>query len=261
MRIRATVAALTGALALSALALPSAAQADTVNEPTKVTKVVVNGGKDIVVGVSATVKVKVVITATDPKGVADADVFLWHGSENNNDGFLSADEVPGADYAHCVAVNATTSTCTQTISINPKTAYWSSNVAGTWKVAAAAIGNTGFYQKSVYQTQRVQRASSLTVNAAPEPVKKGKTITVTGKLSRANWDDFHYHGYASQPVKLQFRKKNSSTYTTVKTIKTNVYGSLKTTTKAVQDGYWRYVFTGTSTTPAVTTAGDYVDVR
>ncbi|GAA1350285.1 DUF5707 domain-containing protein [Streptomyces beijiangensis] len=286
MRTRANAAAVIGALALSALALPSAAQADTqpsaaasrhmaafaaksgpgdtVNEPTQVTKVLINGGKDIVVGVSATVKVKVAITVTDPKGVSDADVFLWHGSTTaTSDGFIDTDDISGDNFAKCVAVNATTSNCSQTISINPKTDLWAGSAsAGSWKVSVAGIGNTGgFFQKSVYQTQRIQRASRLTVNAAPEPVKKGKPITATGKLDRANWDDFQYHGYASQPVKLQFRKKNSSTYTTVKTIKTNVYGNLKTTVKAVQDGYWRYVFTGTSTTPAVTTAGDYVDVR
>ncbi|MFF3535203.1 calcium-binding protein, partial [Streptomyces sp. NPDC002466] len=31
--------------------------------------------------------------------------------------------------------------------------------------------------------------------------------------------------------------------------------------KASVDGYWRYSFAGTSTTPTVTTAGDFVDVR
>ena len=62
-------------------------------------------------------------------------------------------------------------------------------------------------------------------------------------------------------MKLQFRKKNSNTYTTVKTIKTNAAGNLKTTVKATQDGYFRYTFAGTTTTPAATAAGDFVDVR
>jgi single-stranded DNA-binding protein len=107
----------------------------------------------------------------------------------------------------------------------------------------------------------VQRYSKLTVNASPEPVKKGKTVTVTGKLSRANWEDNEYHGYTNQSVKLQFRKKNSSTYTTVKTIKSNSTGNLKTTVTASTDGYYRYSFAGTATTPAVNAAGDFVDVQ
>jgi hypothetical protein len=68
-------------------------------------------------------------------------------------------------------------------------------------------------------------------------------------------------GYTRQAVKFQFRKKTSSTYTTLKTIKSSSTGTLKTTSRAKVDGYWRYSFAGTSTTPAVSAAGDYVDVR
>lgn len=92
-------------------------------------------------------------------------------------------------------------------------------------------------------------------------MKKGKTITVTGKLARANWETYKYQGYVGQPVKLQFRKKNSNTYTTVKTLKTNSTGNLTTTVKAVEDGYWRYNFAGTTTTPAAIATGDFVDVK
>ena len=80
-------------------------------------------------------------------------------------------------------------------------------------------------------------------------------------VTRANWETRTYAGYSTQPVKLQFRKKGSSTYTTVKTIKTTSTGTLKTTVKATVDGYFRYSFAGTSTTPAVNAAGDYVDVK
>jgi hypothetical protein len=62
-------------------------------------------------------------------------------------------------------------------------------------------------------------------------------------------------------VKLQFRKKSASTDTTVKTVKTNSTGNLKTTVKATVDGYFRYSFAGTSTTPAVNAAGDFIDVK
>jgi hypothetical protein len=62
-------------------------------------------------------------------------------------------------------------------------------------------------------------------------------------------------------VKLQFRKKDSSTYTTLKTIKTDSAGNLKTTTTATVDGYFRYSFAGTSTTSTVSATGDYVDVQ
>ncbi|MFF8918932.1 DUF5707 domain-containing protein [Streptomyces sp. NPDC015032] len=294
MRIRATVAAASGALALSALAVP-AAHADghsAVNphKPTSaaevfgtaaqgapkaaaaaraasaepvISKVVVNGGKNIVLGTTASKTISISVTASHPSGVVDVYADLWHGtdpsSENTYDGAILKNE----DEAKCSKVNATTSTCKLTFTINPRYSLYKNSLAGTWHVSAGALaGNyTDIAYTDFYSTARVQRLSKLTVNAAPEPVKKGKTITVTGKLSRANWETFKYQGYTGQPVKLQFRKKSSSTYTTVKTIKTNSTGNLKTTVKASVDGYWRYSFAGTSTTPAVTTAGDFVDVR
>ncbi|MFD9068723.1 calcium-binding protein, partial [Streptomyces lasiicapitis] len=64
-----------------------------------------------------------------------------------------------------------------------------------------------------------------------------------------------------QPVQLQFKKKGASSYSTVKTVKSDRKGNLKTTVKASADGTFRYVFAGTSTTPAVTSAGDAIDVR
>lgn len=69
------------------------------------------------------------------------------------------------------------------------------------------------------------------------------------------------HAQASQKVKLQYRPKNSTAYTTLKTVTTSSTGELKTTVKATADGYYRYSFPGTTTTPAVNAAGDYVDVR
>ncbi|MEE1808573.1 calcium-binding protein [Streptomyces sp. BE133] len=294
MRIRATVAAVSGALALSALAVPAAQAGDhsaaNLHKPTSaaevfgtaakgsskaaaatraataepvISKVVVNGGKDIVLGTTATKTISISVTASHPDGVVDAYADLWHGTDPSSENTIDGAILPNEDVATCTKVNATTSTCKLTLTIDPRYDLYKNSLAGTWHVTAAALaGNdTDFAYTDFYSTARVQRLSKLTVNAAPEPVKKGGTITVTGKLSRANWEDHAYHGYTGQPVKLQFRKKTSSTYTTVKTIKTNSTGNLKTTVKASVDGYWRYSFAGTSTTPAVTTAGDFVDVK
>ncbi|MER7487058.1 calcium-binding protein [Streptomyces sp. NPDC126497] len=259
MRMRATVVALSGALALSALAVP-AAQADDIEGDTKISNVVVNGGKSVVVGATAAKKVTVTFTATDNSGVDWAQAILFHGSTiETSDSGAVADGKDGE--ATCTKVNATTSTCKSTFTLEP--GYELNNsVAGTWKTwALAAAKDADFVQKDNAKSFKVQRASKLTVNASPEPVKKGKTLTVTGKLSRANWETGKYAGYSGQSVKLQFRKKSSSTYSTVKTIKTNSKGELKTTVKASADGYYRYSFAGTSTTPAVNATGDFVDVK
>jgi hypothetical protein len=121
--------------------------------------------------------------------------------------------------------------------------------------------DSNFIWKEKAASFKLQRLSKLTVNAAPEPVKKGRTITVTGALTRADWQTGTYTGYVGQPVKLQFKKKGASAYTTVKTIKTTTGGALKTTVTASVDGTFRYSFAGTTTTPAVSATGDYVDVQ
>ncbi|MFC9627378.1 DUF5707 domain-containing protein [Streptomyces sp. NPDC056930] len=294
MRIRATVAAVSGALALSALAVPAAQAGDhsaaNLHKPTSgaevfgtaakgsskaaaatraataepvISKVVVNGGKDIVLGTTAAKTISVSVTASHASGVVDAYADLWHGTDPSSENTIDGAILPNEDAAKCTKVNATTSTCKLTFTVYPRYDLYKNSLAGTWHVSAGALaGNeTDIAYTDFYSTARVQRLSKLTVNAAPEPVKKGGTITITGKLSRANWETFKYQGYTGQSVKLQFRKKTSSTYTTIKTIKTNSTGNLKTTSKATVDGYWRYSFAGTSTTPAVTTAGDFVDVK
>jgi hypothetical protein len=293
MRIRATVAAVTGALALSALVAPAAQagdQAPHVHKPSAaemfgsavkdtakgsfasssaatttpvISKVTVNGGKDIVLGTTAAKTITVSVTASHASGINDGYVILWHGTAPTSPDTIDGVLLPNEDAATCTAVNATTATCKMTITVDPRYDLDKNALAGTWHVAAGVLAGdqSDMEFNDFYSTARVQRLSKLTVNASPEPVKKGKTITVTGKLSRANWESHTYAGYAGQPVKLQFRKKGSSTYTTLKTIKSSSTGTLKTTSTAKVDGYWRYSFAGTSTTPAVSAAGDFVDVR
>ncbi|MYX15600.1 calcium-binding protein [Streptomyces sp. SID8374] len=288
MRIRATVAAVSGALALSALAVP-AAQADdrrpsdgasAFSVPaapkgakarsaaaaaaaekqgdTKVLSVVANGGKPLVVGTKSKQKFSIEITATDDSGIADAATILWVGKtfEDKDTFYFDQNE----SRASCKVVKVNTSTCKLTVTFDPSEMINSD--AANWHIGAAAFANDDDYSVNENAGRvRVQRFSKLTVNASPEPVKKGKTITVTGKLTRANWDTATYKGYAAQPVKLQFKKKGAKSYTTVKTVKTSSTGTLKTTVKASVDGHWRYSFAGTSTTPAVSAAGDFVDVK
>ncbi|MGW0417916.1 DUF5707 domain-containing protein [Streptomyces sp. NPDC003015] len=283
MRIRTIVAAVSGGLVLTALAVP-AAQADGggLHKPTAaerfgvsraamsaaadeerpvVSDVKVNGGKDIVFGTTGVKTYTVSLTASHSAGIEDAYVDLWHGRDRAHvDGVFA----PNEQNATCTAVSATTSNCKLTITVDVGRELYMNSVAGTWHVTAAAIAADeagSDYWNDFYSTQRVQRLSKLTANAAPEPVKKGKTITVTGKLTRANWETRKYAGYSTQPVKLQFRKKNSDTYTTVKTVKTNTKGDLKTTVKATVDGFFRWSFAGTPTTPAVNAPGDFIDVR
>ncbi|MFG2651144.1 calcium-binding protein [Streptomyces sp. NPDC048436] len=277
MRIRATVAALSGTLALSALVVPAAQAADGPSSTprlaakavqaveganvgdTEITKVSVNGGKNIVVGTSNKVQFSVAVTATDPSGIGAGSAFLYHGDIDAADGLLTPDDYNGT----CKVINTTTSTCTVTITVDPVGDLYNHLAGSGWKVYAAAGANDGDRAEvEAYKSNAsLQRNARLTTNASPEPIKKGKTLTVTGALTRANWDTLKYAGYTQQPVKLQYKKKGAASYSTLKTITSDSKGNLKTTLTASADGYYRYVFAGTSTTPAVTSTSDFVDVN
>jgi len=284
MRIRATVAAVTGALALSALVAPAAQAADapsgnaafsaatadgtatTAADDLDVTfsNMKVNSGKSIVVGATTTVSVPVTYTLTHS---ADLDTsednfangpLIYKGSSVDTATNVIISEEP----ATCTAASTTVLNCKGVIKIYAAEGDLSSSEAGTWRAGGLAITSDGDTKtQGDLGSVKVLRQAKLTVNASPEPVKKGRTITVTGKLTRANWDTNKYAGYATQYVKLQFRKKGTSTYTTLKTIKGDSTGYLKTTTTASTDGYYRFSFAGSATTSAVSAAGDYVDVQ
>ncbi|MEU5315465.1 hypothetical protein AB0G67_01860 [Streptomyces sp. NPDC021056] len=270
MRNRATLAAVsvvTGALALTALAVPAAQAATTAGPAVTFSELKVNSGKNVVVGTTTQVTVSATYTVTKPATLAASSFqtgpVLYRGDTLgvNSDDLLLGDN-PGT----CTASSSTVLKCTAKIQFRPDSTAEEGGLvnaeAGSWKLGALAAGdNGGLTWQSGFGTTKLQRRSTLTVNASPEPVKKGKTITVTGKLSRANWETNKYAGYASQYVKLQFRKAGTTTYTTVKTVKTSSTGTLSTTVTASADGYYRYSFAGTTTTPAVSATGDYIDVQ
>jgi hypothetical protein len=208
-----------------------------------------------------------------------AGIDLYHGSADAPDNDLYSWNAPTCSTPVTTTSGTDTietTNCTNTVDIHPADNEISIDEAGAeWHAMAWAIAFNGqdptdpadpsqigqYNAPANATTYEMQRYSKLTVNASPEPVSKGATVTIVGSLTRANWDTNKYAGYTSQPVKLQFRKAGTSTYTTLKTINTDSHGNLKTTYKASVDGYWRYSFAGTTTTPAVNATGDYVDVK
>jgi hypothetical protein len=300
MRIRATVAAVSGALAFATLAVPAAQAEDTASSADAAEVQEAAQAADsssaaesgpyamdvtfsdfkiaaaIKVGISNQVTVPVTYTLTHD---GDTDItaedfytepYIYKGSYDDPDNVLYGDEA-----ATCTATSSTTATCKGWVDIYPAEGELLNSDAGSWKGGALAVAfngqdwssdsydvsKVGYAEQGGLAATKVQRYSRLTVNAGPEPVYKGRTLTATGKLTRANWETNTYKGYTKQPVKLQFRKAGTSTYTTVKTVYSDSYGNVKATATASYDGYWRFRFEGTSTTPAVSATGDYVDVR
>lgn len=278
MRKLAIGTALSGALALTGLVAPAASAAESTD--LVFTDVTVNSGKAIVVGTTATVKVPVTYTLTRPADLTIdyennfAGIMLYRGKLSSMENEIEPDTAPSCTTT-ATTDTTVTEACTETLAIDPETYLYEAADAATWK-AGGFYGHIdqdsddsdehisfdyGFEAWGGLGTAKIQRAAKLTANASPEPVKKGRTITVTGTLTRANWATGKYSGYTSQSVTLQFKAKGADAYSTVKTVTSGTGGALKTTAKATKDGYYRYAFAGTSTTGAKSATGDYIDVQ
>lgn len=257
--------ALAGALALAAATAPAAQAADT---GITVSQVVLNKGGPIVVGTTAEVEPTISFHVSWPAGYSmstvDFSPFLYH------DTTAAKGAESGGIYAGsyvCYEDGTRAADCDGAFYIDPPYRLDSHNDATTWKLAfhATLWTKSGQVKSEEYLTGLgtvpVKRAAKVTVNASPEPVAKGKTLTVTGRATRADWVKHTYTGHGGKLAKLQFRKAGTSTYTTVKTVRATSTGALKTTVKATADGYWRWTFGQTSTTGGATAAGDYVDVK
>ncbi|GGJ31309.1 hypothetical protein [Streptomyces brasiliensis] len=310
MRIRATVAAVSGALALSAFVVPAAhagngtafdhddlvkaaqaahhgagksafstsAAADT-GVPYALdlsfSNVKINNGKSINGGTTTHTTVPVTYTVTHAEGIdVNApdfmmDVEIYRGTYDNPVNVLFGDAWPT-----CTVVSATQDSCKGTIDVYADIELTNSD-ATKWKAIGYAIdwndqdpnsdnidwNKVGYVDQDGVATASLKRLTKATADGSPEPVVKGRTITIKGKLTLANWNDHKYHGYAGQSVQLQFRKKGSTTYSSVKGIKSDSAGNLRTTVTASVDGHYRFYFPGASYSAQVTATGDYVGVK
>ncbi|WP_371580216.1 hypothetical protein [Streptomyces sp. NBC_01314] len=278
MRKLAIGAAVSGALALTGLAAPTAL-ADSPD--LTFGAITVNSGKPIVVGTKAKVTVPVTYSFTRPSDLAIdyknnfLGVALYRGRLAEPDNSIESSSKKPTCTTTATTDTTVTESCATTLTIAPRSYLYEGADATTWKAAAfytdVAIDeddsddHIGFHVGSDIWgnlgTAKLQRLAKATVNATPEPVTKGKTLTVKGKLTRADWNTRSYAGYKGQKATLQFKAKGAPAFTDVKTVTSGTAGALSTTVKASKDGSYRYTFSGTSTTAAVTSASDYVDVK
>ncbi|MGV9813477.1 hypothetical protein ACWDTQ_16345 [Streptomyces cellulosae] len=220
----------------------------------------VNGGKPIVIGVKEEVVVRATFRMTtklrhDP-GVA---VFPYRGSLESGDQLWNTIET-----SDCKVVNRAKGICDyeERLYIDPRHYDFGNEDAGAWKTAGRVwLAGDKHDIDDVKVPLQVKRATRLTVNASPEPLRKGRTLTVTGKVTRANWDTHKYQGYAGRTASLQFKAAGATSYTTVRRVKSSSTGSLRATVKATRSGTWRWVYYGNTTSGAKASAGDYVVVR
>ncbi|PZT75158.1 MULTISPECIES: hypothetical protein [unclassified Streptomyces] len=250
-----------GAAAAVALTALTAAPAGAASGAVTYSGVSINGGKPIVIGIQEEVTVPVTYRMTTSRTWDwPPVVYLYRGkvdywkSDSLRSGFGGSDnDCPVQGRGSCVVNDGR-------LSINP-TVIETNGAAGTWKSGAylSLPGGAGV-STDLNRSVQVQRATRVTVNAAPEPVIKGRTITVTGKVSRANWEKHTYQGYGGRTVSLQFKADGASSYTTVKKATSSSTGALRTTVKATTSGTWRWKYYGNSTSGAKASSGDHVVV-
>ncbi|MBA5224735.1 hypothetical protein [Streptomyces griseoaurantiacus] len=219
------------------------------------TRVRVNGGKPIVIGVSKEVAVPASFRMTTShrwKWPAvflfrrTADDRLWHAIETSD----------------CVRVSTVACDFQETMYFDPSVWDMRNSEAGAWTVGAeVSFDGGGGDVDDKGLTAYVKRNSRLTVNASPEPVSRGRTLTVTGKVTRADWQSRKYVSYGDRRVSLQFKPVGSSSYTTVKKVNANGSGALRTTVTASTTGSWRWVYYGNTTTGRSASSGDKVVVN
>ena len=241
---------------LRALAGP-ATSGDELVGGTTIANVKVNGGKAIVAATSGTAEFTATFTASDPSGIASTGLYLWHGSYNTPDGIQLSNTA-------CTEVDATTVSCTAYLYIwDVRYGLASNALAGAWhaEVWASAKDGIGFVDRHSAGSVAIKRATKLTADATPEPVKKGKTVTVTGALTRADWESWTYKPFGSQTAALQWAKIGTSNWTTSKAWKADANGKLKGTVTAGSDGSFRYTYAGDAASNLTTSGADYVDVQ
>ncbi|GAA4560739.1 hypothetical protein GCM10023193_21590 [Planotetraspora kaengkrachanensis] len=134
--------------------------------------------------------------------------------------------------------------------------YWRLRYQG-WDRNLDALSGTA------YATVKY-RTSVSGFNAKPEPVRKGKTITVGGTLKYLTTTQYHtfvWRPLGSKTVNIYFQAHGSKSWSYVGTAGTDRYGRWHKGFKARKDGTWMAKYKGNVTYLAANSTKDYVDVR
>ncbi|MYT69524.1 MULTISPECIES: hypothetical protein [unclassified Streptomyces] len=258
---------LSGAIGVGLVATTAmTAEATTYEGGVSFSNVVFNDGNPIVVGTTNRVSVPLTFTVKSTSALDEWEVFAYRGTLGKSDYGLALSEIEYS-CSKSTSGGVTTRACEREISIDPR--HMPSGNGGSlvnsdataWKTAGRGYKTSGSADTDgLSGTVTLQRYSRLTANASPEPAVKGKKITVTGVVQRADWSAHKYVNYGDRKVYLQFKPAGSDTYTSVKYAYASSTGKLSTTVTADKSGTWRWKYYGNSTTGASTSTGDSVTV-
>lgn len=129
---------------------------------------------------------------------------------------------------------------------------------GTWRARYAGTADRAAAVSSSDNVDVKLRTAVSGFNASPEPVRKGRTITVKGTLRSL---DGTWKNTCGQSVSILFKADGSTKWSKLATVKTNSKGVFSKGFTAKKDGTWKAQFTATSSRLGTTSSGDRVDVR
>ncbi|MDX5571926.1 HtaA domain-containing protein [Streptomyces sp. ID01-9D] len=129
---------------------------------------------------------------------------------------------------------------------------------GTWRARYAGTADRAAAVSSLDSVDVKLRTAVSGFNASPEPVRKGRTITVKGTLRSL---DGTWKNTSGQSVVILFKADGSSKWSKPATVRTNSHGVFSKGFTAKKAGTWKAQFTATSARLGTTSSGDRVDVR
>ncbi|MER7853806.1 HtaA domain-containing protein [Streptomyces bacillaris] len=129
---------------------------------------------------------------------------------------------------------------------------------GTWRARYAGTADRAAATSYADYVDVKLRTSVSGFDASPEPVRKGRTITVKGTLRTL---DGSWKNTSGHSVDILFQAKGSTKWSRLATVRTNGKGVFTKGFTAKQDGTWKARFKATSARLGTTSGGDYVDVR
>jgi hypothetical protein len=140
---------------------------------------------------------------------------------------------------------------------------FTAKTTGTWSAQFAGTSSYAAVRSNGDNVVVSKKKTHLTVNASPEPVKKGGTVTVAGKLTHATSvrGTLHYTAYKGKTVTVWFDPTGPKGATKVATVTTRADGTFSVKRTQSVPGVWRAKFAGTANYAAATSIGDYVAVK
>ena len=133
---------------------------------------------------------------------------------------------------------------------------------GKWRVRVVAYNKKGkaLGSREDYWYEKFDTVIK-SYNAAPEPIRKGRTLHVSGRLLRVNNLGTGYTSYSGKTIRVYFLAKGAKSWTYMGSTKTAKDGRFRKAFKAKRDGVWRAYFPGTSNFDKQKSRDDYIDVR